>query len=131
MDHSPTVRAFLQRYGRALSAGDTDAIVDCWAIPALVVSDEGAVDVSSSEQVRDFFAAAVDGYREEGLVATEPSSCEVTELAPRTLGADVVWSGLDAAGREGVREHSYYLLHLDEAGRPRIRVAVTRPVERE
>ncbi len=45
------IRQFLDRYGRALSAGDLAEIADCWAVPALVLADDGALSVSTSSQV--------------------------------------------------------------------------------
>jgi hypothetical protein len=59
---------FLEDYGRALGARDLDSIASCWGIPSLVISDQGALAVTDSEQVRQFFAQAVDWYHSQGWV---------------------------------------------------------------
>lgn len=124
MDLTSLVEDFLERYARALSSGDLDGVVACWEVPALVLSDEGAIAVGEGEEVRRFFASAVEWYRTEGLASTRPTAVEVTELSPRVAGVDVEWSALDADGVERLREGSHYLLRLDDSGRPRIRVTV-------
>jgi hypothetical protein len=40
------LRRFLVRYGEALAAGDLKTISGCYAVPALVLSDEGSVPIA-------------------------------------------------------------------------------------
>jgi hypothetical protein len=129
MQDKPAVEGFLQRYGTALSSGDLDGIASCWEVPALVLSDQGAIAVDTEKQIREFFGAAVKMYQQQGLESTYPLAVNVTELSPRVLSVDVTWSVLDVGGKETLREHSQYLLRLDDAGQPRIRAAISRPVE--
>jgi hypothetical protein len=43
------LRRFLVRYGEALSAGDLKAISGCYAVPSLVLSDEGSVPIAAED----------------------------------------------------------------------------------
>ena len=40
------ISRLLERYGAALGSGDTQTIADCWAVPALVLADQGAIAVT-------------------------------------------------------------------------------------
>ena len=75
------VCSFLEGYGQALSSGDLPGILNCWDVPALVLSDQGARMVSEAAEVEQFFAGAVEWYRTQGVVATKPSSMEIKRLS--------------------------------------------------
>jgi hypothetical protein len=119
------IHAFLERYGRAITSGDLDAAAACWAVPALVLADEGAVLVESREEVGAFFARALAAYRSEGLVETRPEIDRVEPLSDRLVSVDVRWPAFDAAGAERASERSRYVVRLDADGGPQIQVAVT------
>lgn len=125
MDESH-IREFLERLGRALSSGDLDGVVDCWEVPALVLSDEGVVPVTGLGEVRGFFAGAAEWYRSQGLVTTRPEAIRVERLSEKLSAVDVRWPGFDAEGIRKATERSYYILRAGEDGRPHIRLAVTR-----
>jgi hypothetical protein len=120
------IRQFLDNYGQALSAGDLDGVAECWDIPALVLSDEGAISVSNSDQIKQFFARAAEGYRSQGLVATRPQIERVDQLTERLIAVDVRWPAFNAAGAEQSSERSHYILWLGDDHQPRFRVALTR-----
>jgi hypothetical protein len=120
------VRAFLERLGRAVSAGDLPQISRCWDVPALVLSDEGATAVGSFESIEAFFDRAVNGYRARDLVSTRPVLERLEILSERLAAVDVRWLAFDERGREGSSERSHYVLRLGDDGEPRIRVALTR-----
>ncbi len=109
-----SIPAFLTRYGAALGAGDLATIRDCWAIPALVLSDQGVLAVSAAEEVERFFAGAVEWYRAQGLVATRAEDAQVEMLGARMASVNVRWDALDAAGAVRSSEHSRYILTLGE-----------------
>lgn len=127
MEVKGLVQAFFGRYGEALGAGDLDSVVSCWGLPALVLSDEGALAVENEEQIREFFGRAIEGYRAQGLEATHPSSVRTVERSPRVVDAEVEWVALDGEGKERTRERVGYLLRLDDEGGPRIHVISHRP----
>jgi hypothetical protein len=123
------VRRFLDGYGQALSAGDLPAIANCWDVPALVLSDQGARAVIESAEVEQFFAGAVEWYKAQGLVATRPSSAEIKRLSERLVSVEARWSVIDATGEERPGEHSNYILSISDDGQPRIRVAIALATE--
>ena len=128
METRERAQKFLGRYAEALNAADAEALAACWQVPALVLSDESAYAFESEDEVRAFLASDGARHRDQGIAATAPTSINVAELSPRILRVDVVWSHRDAAGAERSRRYTYYLLHLDAEGRPRIRVAVDAPM---
>jgi hypothetical protein len=111
--------------GRALGERDLEAIANSWEVPALVLSDEGAVAVADAGEIERFFAQAVDWYRGRGVMTARPEIERLERLTPRLYAVDVRWPGFDATGRETWSERSHYILRLDDDGRPRVRVALT------
>jgi hypothetical protein len=120
------IEAFLERYGQAISTGDLPTIVDCWSVPALVLSDQGAMPVSDPSEVEHFFAQAVQAYHAHGLMSTRPALRRVDALSAKLVAVEVDWPAFDAGGNEQARERSYYIVAEGEDGQPRIRVALTR-----
>lgn len=122
------LKSFLERYGKALSAGDAKEIAKCWGIPALVLSNEGALAVSDAAEVERFFSGAVEYYRSQGLVAARPELERVDLLSERIAAVTVLWHAIDKDGAEQPGDHSYYILHLGDDGEPQIRTTATLPV---
>ena len=120
-----SVRDFLDEYGRALSQGDLASIVRCWAVPALVLSDQGARLVLASTEIEEFFNQAVSWYHGQGIAETRPAKIEIEVLGDRLFEVDALWLSFDAEGVERSSERSRYILLLAEDGRPRIRVAIS------
>jgi ketosteroid isomerase-like protein len=83
------LRRFLVRYGEALSAGDLGAVSGCYAVPALVLSDEGSVPIASREEIEAAFDGAAERYRAQGLVAVRPTLLASEVLSERLLSVDV------------------------------------------
>jgi len=118
----------LNRLGTALSAGDAAAVAECWDIPALVLSDDGARPVSARGEIEAFFASAIERYRSRGITSTKATLERVDHLSKVITAIDVLWPGFDSSGSpKGSVERSHYLLRSCADGRPRIRVALTRP----
>lgn len=122
-----TILPFLEGYGQALSTGDLAGVARCWDVPALVLSDEGALAVSDRGEIERFFAQATAWYQAQGWVSTRPELERVERLSATLTAVEVRWPTLDAAGTEQFSERSYYLLQADAGGQPRIRVALTGP----
>ena len=102
---------FLEAYGQALGARDLDSIVSCWGIPSLVVSDQGALAVTNSEQVRQFFAQAVDWYHSQGWVEVRRREWQAEQLSPGIISVDFFWDAIDQSGQAFPSDHSRYILH--------------------
>jgi hypothetical protein len=120
------IRSMLERYGIALSTGDLKMIVSCWEVPALVISDEGAIAVSEIGQVDEFFGQAIGWYQVQGMTSTRPELKRVELMSDRLASVDVRWPAFNASGNEVFSEVSHYILCLSKDEQIRIRVALTR-----
>lgn len=120
------IKQFLERYGTALSVGDLSGIAGSWGVPALVLSNEGAISVSDQSEIEQFFAQATEAYHSQGLSSTRPEIERVEPLSEKLASVDVRWPAFDPAGQEKSSEHSHYLLQLRQDGQVCIRVALTR-----
>lgn len=119
------IRTSLEELGEALSKGDADAVAAHWEVPALVLGDQESRPVATIDEVKAFFAQAIDAYRATGQMATRPAIERVTELSPGLAAVDVTWASLDAEGRERGWERSHYVMHLGKDGKARIQVATS------
>ena len=127
MDDEKILR-FLEGYGAALSAGDLPVVSRSWAVPALVLSDQGAMAVTSPTEIEAFFAQGIEYYRSQGLVSTRPELEHVELLSETLITVDVRWPAYDSSGKEKASERSHYILQLGQDGQPQFRVALTRTV---
>lgn len=110
----PDIPAFLDRYADALAAGDLPGIAACYALPALVVGDSGAIPVAEAAQVEAAFAGAADAYRAQGVVGIRPELRAADPLTATLTLVDVRWAYLDEAGQ--ARQHSAYRYLLRRSG---------------
>jgi hypothetical protein len=122
------IKKFLKRMGNAVSAGDLSEISKCFALPALVLMEDGALAISQAAEIEKFFGQAVAQYRSQGILTTKAELEHSERLSQRLSAVDVRWPGFDAASIEKYSERSHYLLWLDDDGQPRIRVALSRTV---
>jgi hypothetical protein len=93
------LRRFLVRYGEALAMGDLKAISGCYAVPALVLSEEGSVLIAVREEIEAAFDGAAERYRAQGLVGLRPILLSLEALSERLLWVDVRWEYLDEQSR--------------------------------
>jgi len=121
------LRRFLVRYGEALSAGDLKAISSCYAVPSLVLSDEGSVPIASREEIEAAFDGAAERYRAQGLVAVRPTLLASEALSERLISADVRWDYLDERGRSAQQNSYRYVLRLEDEASPKIQVVIGTP----
>lgn len=121
------LRRFLVRYGEALSAGDLKAISSCYAVPSLVLSDEGNVPIASREEIEAAFDGAAERYRAQGLVAVRPTLLASEALSEKLVSADVRWDYLDERGRSAQQNSYRYVLRLEDEASPKIQVVITTP----
>jgi hypothetical protein len=118
------LRRFLVRYGEALSAGDLKAISDCYAIPALVLSDAASVPIAAREEIEAAFDGAAERYRAQGLVGLRPTLVASEALSERLLSVDVRWDYLDEQGRSTQQNGYRYVLRLQDEASPKIQVVI-------
>jgi hypothetical protein len=118
------VLTFLESYGRALSSGEPKEISSAWEVPALVLSDQGAIHVESPRQVEEFFGSARQGYRARGIVATKPEVMKVDWLTEAMVQVRARWLQLTPDDKVQGDELSLYVLRRDKDRMLRIRVAI-------
>jgi hypothetical protein len=118
------VREFFRQFGEAVSAGEASALASAFATPALLISDEGAVQLSAEAEVEKLFAEAAEAYAERGVASTRADVQTIDTITDRLIHAKVRWPYLDSDGNEVGDEVSTYIIWIDGDGRPRIRVAL-------
>jgi hypothetical protein len=118
------VEDFLDRLARALMSGDGSVIARMWNVPALVISDQEVLPVTSSEQVARFFGGAKQDYNARGVTGTRGEIESLSWVTDRIAIAEVRWPWLDDSGKEVGEEASTYTLRRDDHGNLRICTAV-------
>jgi hypothetical protein len=118
------LQSFLVRYGEALSAGDLKAISGCYAVPSLVLSDEGSVPIAAREEIEAAFDGAAERYRAQGLVAVRPTLVASEALSERLVSVDVRWDYLDEQGRSAQQNAYRYVLRFEDEASPKIQVVI-------
>jgi hypothetical protein len=121
------LRRFLVRYGEALSAGDLKAISGCYAVPALVLSDEGSIPIATRQEIEAAFDGAAERYRAQGLVALQPTVVASEVLSERLVSVDMRWDYLDEQGRSAQQNSYHYVLRLEDEASPKIQVVIATP----
>jgi hypothetical protein len=124
MSHA-AIKRLVECVAQSLSAGDFHALAKCWEVPALVLSDNGAIAVSDASEIERFFAQAAEWYRSRGIASTKPEIERVDFLSDKLAAIDVRWPWLDASGKEMSSERSHYIAQVGQDQRAYIRVALT------
>lgn len=118
------VQAYLDRFARAITAGDGEAIAELWETPAFVLGADMAKAVSDKDEVAAFFGGAREQYNALGVVDTKADIVRLDEISDRIVMVRVRWPYLDAEGREvGAEASTYTLVRMDD-GEWKLRVAV-------
>jgi hypothetical protein len=118
------LRRFLVRYGEARAVGDLKAISGCYAVPALVLSDEGSVPIAAREVIEAAFDGAAERYRAQGLVGLRPTLLASEALSESLVWVDVRWEYLDEQGRSAQQNGYRYVLRLEDEESPKIQVVI-------
>lgn len=118
------VQDFLDGFGKALTAGDVEAIADMWELPAFVLGDGMARPVGARDQVAEFFGGARAHYNQLGIVDTKPQIVRLDEISDHLVMVRVRWPYLDAQNREVGAECSTYTLTREGAGDWKLRIIV-------
>ena len=118
------LRRFLVHYGEALAAGDLKAISGYYALPALVLSDEGSVPIAARQEIEVAFDGAAERYRAQGLVDLRPTLLASEVISERLLWVDVRWEYLDDQGRSAQQNGYRYVLRLEDGESPKIQVVI-------
>lgn len=99
---------------RALSARDINRITSHWGVPALVLSDEGAIAVAKVKEVEVFFASSMNQY--EKVASAHPTIRSALPLSENVIAWEVVWDHHDEVGKSVGGEAGYYVLRHNGKG---------------
>jgi hypothetical protein len=124
LDRGGSVQQFLDRFARALTAGDGKTIARMWETPAFVLGDQEAIGVTSAAELEKFFGGARDQYNARGITDTRAEIQKLSWLTDRLALVEVRWPYLDARGQELGEERSNYVLRLDDDGELKMRAAI-------
>jgi len=120
------VRDLLNRLARALTSGDARTVASMWAVPALVIGNDGVQAVNSSREVEQFFSGAKEQYNSRGITDTRADIHRLEWATDRIAAVDVRWPYLNDRGEEKGEEASTYILRRDDAGNLKLHVALMR-----
>ena len=120
------VQDYLDRYARALTAGDGETVASMWDVPAIVVGEDEAIVITELQQVSDFFGAAKPMYNARGIFTTRAELIDVDRISDNLVNCLVRWPHLDANEEEIGEESSSYTLRRGSDGHLKMRVVVMR-----
>ena len=105
------IEVFFSDYARALGARDIAAIVACWGVPTLVLSDAAAIAATKIEEVGAFFSSSMQQY--EKVASAHPIIHSVLVLSDNVVSCQVIWEHRDEAGNVVGGEAGHYMLRRD------------------
>lgn len=124
------VRALLDKFARAITAGDGAAAASLWQVPAFVLGAETAMALSSLAEIQRFYGGSKQQYNERGIVGTRAEIVDEDHIDDKLVVVKVRWPYLDAAGNEvGAERSDYTLARDDDSGELRVRCVLMRGVE--
>jgi hypothetical protein len=97
------VQNVLDRFARAITAGDGRAAADIWETPALVLGDEQVMTVSSPQEVEQFFGGGKEQYNARRITDTRPEIVSLDWPTRQIAIVEVRWPYLDADGRASAK----------------------------
>jgi hypothetical protein len=128
-DPRSDVQAFLDRFARALVAGDGETLGTLFELPAIVISEDTVVALTTQQQTAEMFGQAAAAYQARGIVDTRANLIDLERVGSRILIATVRWPHLDSAHHEVAAEESDYTLRRDDSGALKIRSVLMRGLE--
>lgn len=125
-ERTERVQRVLDRFARALTAGNGEAAADVWATPAFVIGGGMARAVSTRDEVVAFFSGAKEQYTSRGITDTRAELQRLDWVSDDLVVADVRWPYLTANGEEIGEERSTYTLMKGKNGELEIRAILMR-----
>lgn len=125
-DESARVQDLLNRFARALTAGDGEGVADLWETPAFVIGSGMARAVSARAEVVEFFGGGKEQYNSLGITDTRAEIQRLDWVSEDLVVVDVRWPYLNAQGEEIGEERSTYTLLGDAQGQLKIRSVLMR-----
>ncbi len=125
-DGAAQVQRVLDRFARALTAGDGQGAAAVWETPAFVLGAGMARAVSTHDEVVAFFSGAKEQYTSRGIADTRAEIERLDWVSDDLVVADVRWPYLKENGEEIGEERSTYTLMKGSGGELRIRSILMR-----
>jgi SnoaL-like domain len=125
-DEQARVQEVLDRFARALTAGDGEGVADLWETPAFVIGSGMARAVSARAEVVEFFGSGKEQYNALGITDTRAEIQRLDWVSDDLVVVDVRWPYLTANGEERGEERSTYTLLGDAQGQLKIRSVLMR-----
>jgi hypothetical protein len=125
-DGAARVQLVLDRFARALTAGDGKGAAAVWETPAFVMGAGMARAVSTDDEVVAFFSGAKEQYTSRGITDTRAEIERLDWVTEDLVVVDVRWPYLNAKGEEMGEERSTYTLMKGSGGELRIRSILMR-----
>lgn len=82
---------FFNRYSKAYSNHDVGAIVDCFAIPSIVMTDSKKIIFIKEDMLQDKIDAVICRYEELGIRRAEAEIAQVLTLSATMRFCNVDW----------------------------------------
>lgn len=112
--HDPGIEAFLERFTKAITAGDGASAAACFEYPSLMVmaGDQGANQpLADARSVAAFFDQAPQQYEAIGIATTFPDVLDVDWVAPDLAMVRTRFPYIDGDGNDtGDAETSIYFI---------------------
>lgn len=112
------IHELFERFARAFTHGDTEAIAQIWGVPSLVMHEGTSRAVGSLGEVKQFFGDTPAQYNKQGVVDTRAEVERIDWATDLIVLAKVRWPYLDQDGREVGEERSTYVVMRDGIGGP-------------
>ena len=122
---------FLDEFARALTAGDTDSLVELWETPGLIVMADAVAPMNDEADVKKMFGGAKEMYAKYGIADTRADITQLQWIGDRIALVEVRFPWLDAQGAEVNGESSTYTLRRDDQGKLRMRGVLMHGVEKK
>ncbi len=116
MNDRAAVTQVLTDYYKAVSSLEVHAILPYFHQPCLLVGPQGAVAVTTPEELAAAFKPALEGFRARAFGRTELTLWRLEELSGNTALASGVAVRYRTNGEELDRAGVTYLLRKDDAG---------------
>jgi hypothetical protein len=118
-----SIEVFFDRYAKAFSCADVDAVTDLWSFPAFISTPERDV-VFAEQEFRKNTKALCDFYGRQGLARAEKTIASIHHLADDVASVCTIDTLFDDAGEQiATWKHAYMLRETDAGIRASIAVA--------
>jgi hypothetical protein len=104
------IEKLLGDYGRALAAGDVEALVECYGFPCTALSDDFVTTYSDADELRVELEEANEYYASLGASDVRYELLVDERISERITRVRVRWLFLGADGAELLRLHYEYTL---------------------